>query len=138
MRQSGIFLALTALALAVALTAWCLSQAGSFEECKSNEQTYNGTDSTKQSPKRPIAVFAKCEAVAANENNGVLVAVATFILAFITWRLVALGIDQGDTTKKELRAHLGVQGGAIRIASVQRDRLQAHHQYSQQREDSGA
>jgi hypothetical protein len=43
-----------------------------------------------------------------------ITAFATVLLAIITYMLVKLGIDQGETTRKQMRAYLGVGSGSIR------------------------
>jgi hypothetical protein len=41
-------------------------------------------------------------------HAGAITGVATAILAIITWRIVSLGKDQSETTRKQLRAYLSI------------------------------
>lgn len=48
------------------------------------------------------------------DHSGTITAIATALLAYITWKLVSLGRDQEQTNKQQLRAYVLMRANSIR------------------------
>jgi hypothetical protein len=97
----------TILTLCAGAAVLALSLTPSFEKCSSNYQTTKGGEQAEEGLRREVKLFIRCEAVSADENNGVITALATALLAYITYRLVVGG---EKTTRQVNRAYVACGG----------------------------
>jgi hypothetical protein len=108
------FLGFALLALAVAVVALIASITPSFQECKASPPTEKSQSAKTQTfhiaesiVGQGTAVNIECVVVSLDENNGLITALATAFLAYITYRLVVGG---EKTTRKVNRAYVACGG----------------------------
>jgi hypothetical protein len=117
------FLGFALLVLAVAIVVVIASITPSFQECKASPPTEKSQSAKTQTLHlaesivgRETAVNIECVVISLDENNGLITALATAFLAYITYRLVVGG---EKTTRKVNRAYF-VGGGQIKIIDGKR------------------
>jgi hypothetical protein len=93
------------------MIAWGATSSGSYKDCQTSHETnyvnYDNPDFYEKA-----ATFFECEGVTIDANNGTLSALATLLLALITYWLFELSREQGNTDRAQLRAYVMVAATA--------------------------
>jgi hypothetical protein len=111
------------LAIAIVLAAFGFGAGGatyldSYQKCAADyEQQERNTNSSSADQRSYVGLrlFLRCEGVAVDANNGTLTAIGTILLAVITGWLVVVARDQTRTTRRQLRAYLGIDASAFEM-----------------------
>lgn len=106
-----------ALLVAILLFGWIEGYSSSFQQCMQNEAAANPSTKESKNQNNPIIVFSqsyfRCTERFANLHNALITAIATILLAVITFGLILSGIDQQKTARAQLRAYVMVHSVAI-------------------------
>ncbi len=111
--MSRIF-ASTILVIALVLATWLVATSPNFKYCAESQGQYpsethdKGPSIALIPANEPMRIQLACIGGYLNENGMAVTGLATILLALITGFLVALGRSQGTTTRKQLRAYVGV------------------------------
>ncbi len=95
-----------------------ISSRSFFQECIQAQQNADAENAFYESVSNlliALGVLRGCTGHFIHENGDAITALATVLLALITYLLVRLGHEQSNTTRAQLRAYLSVlpQGGCI-------------------------
>jgi hypothetical protein len=103
---------LMALFVGFASFVWVASYSSSFQSCISQE---GGQNAAKKGESQSHTIFVvsshlRCAARFAESHNGVITAIATVLLTFVTGGLVFTGYQQIQTSRAQLRAYVVAYG----------------------------
>jgi hypothetical protein len=106
------------IALLIVLIAfvWVERYSFSFQQCVSDSTANAATqNSANQNNPIPIIVrsYVRCTERFANRYNSLITALATVLLAVITYGLILSGVDQQHTARAQLRAYVMIQSVAL-------------------------
>jgi hypothetical protein len=99
---------LMALFVGFASFVWVASFSSSFQSCISQEASQNAAEKGKGQNYAIVVVAShlRCAARFTDGHNGVIAAIATVLLTFVTGGLVLTGYRQIQTSRAQLRAYI--------------------------------
>lgn len=103
---------LMALFVGFASFVWVASLSSSFQSCISQEASNNAAQKAVGENNVIVIISAhfRCAARFAESHNGVITAIATVLLTFVTGGLVFTGYQQIQTSRAQLRAYVVAYG----------------------------
>jgi hypothetical protein len=93
-------------ALVVALLIWVIDSSQSFQSCVGEGQNYESGQALQESIAHIVKIYRRCVGAYVVEKNPAITAIATALLAIITFGLVHVARRQIKTTEAQLRAYV--------------------------------
>jgi hypothetical protein len=116
--QRTILFATVAAAISLIVSFGCLALSANYNYCVGhNGQHYTGQYDQKGAPivepsidnPSPVSLFVYCGGIYSNENGGGITALSTVLLTVVTVLLGYLAVEQGSTTRVQLRAYIVIK-----------------------------
>jgi hypothetical protein len=111
LRQVSILF--VALLVGVALFVWIEGYSSTFQKCvgQGSAQAATQNSQNENNPVRSFVAYTRCSERFAEAHNPLITALASVLLAAITFGLILSGVDQQKTTRAQLRSYLSVETG---------------------------
>jgi hypothetical protein len=96
---------IAALLVGAAVFVWAETFSSSFQNCVNEESAKSAADQGDKKNQVVVAVV-RCTVRFADRHNAFITALATLLLAVITFGLIWSGVEQQNTTRAQLRAYV--------------------------------